>query len=68
MNDYLTLCAGNLLLPLGTYSERSAGWLNKFPDSPLARGLVPGTGVGAELRGAVPLGDAGKIFNYPSMA
>ncbi len=64
MNDYLTLCAGNLLLPLGTYSERSAGWLNKFPDSPLARGLVPGTGVGAELRGAVPLGDAGKIFNY----
>jgi len=64
MNDYLTLCVGNLVLPLGTYSERSAGWLNKFPDSPLARGIVPGTGIGAELRGAVPLGDSGKIFNY----
>ena len=24
MNDYLTLCAGNLLLPLGTYTERGA--------------------------------------------
>ncbi len=64
MNDYMTLCAGNLLLPLGTYSERSAGWLNKLPDSPLAVGLIPGTGIGAELRGAVPLGDAGKFLNY----
>ena len=64
MNDYLTLCAGNLLLPLGTYSERSAGWLNKFPDSPLAVDLTPGTGVGAELRGAAPLGDGGNLINY----
>jgi hypothetical protein len=63
-NDYATLCAGNLLLPLGTYSERSAGWLNKFPDQPLARDLVPGTGVGAEVRGAVPLGNDGKFINY----
>ena len=64
MNDYMTLCVGNLLLPLGTYSERSAGWLNKFPDSPLAVGLVPGTGIGAELRGAISVGDAGKFINY----
>jgi hypothetical protein len=64
MNDYMTLCAGNLLLPLGTYSERSAGWLNKFPDSPMAVGIVPGTGVGVEMRGGVPLGDAGKFINY----
>lgn len=64
VNDYLTLCAGSLLLPLGTYSERSAGWLNKFPDSPLARDFVPGTGVGAELRGALPLGDYGTLLNY----
>jgi hypothetical protein len=64
MNDYLTFAAGNLLLPLGTYSERSAGWLNKFPDNPLARGLLPGNGVGAELRGAIPLDDEGKQWNY----
>ena len=62
--DYATLCVGNLLLPLGTYSERSAGWLNKFPDAPLARSLVPGTGIGAEVRGAVPLGTDGKFINY----
>ena len=36
MNDYMTLCAGDLLLPLGTYTERGAGWLNKIPDDPLA--------------------------------
>ena len=36
-NDYVTLVAGDMLLPLGTYSERSAGWLNKIPDDPLVR-------------------------------
>lgn len=64
MNDYVTLAAGNILLPLGTYSERTAGWLNKIPDDPLPRSLLPGSGVGAELRGAVPLGQAGKMLNY----
>jgi len=64
MNHYMTLCAGDLLLPLGTYSERGAGWLNKIPDDPLAVDLIPGSGVGAELRGAVPLGDSGKLLNY----
>jgi hypothetical protein len=65
MNNYVTLCAGDLVLPLGTYTERGAGWLNKIPDNPLAvDALIPGTGVGAELRGAVPLGDAGKFLNY----
>ena len=64
MNDYATFVAGNMVLPLGTYSERTAGWLNKFPDDPLARDLLPGSGVGVELRGAAPLGDSGKLFNY----
>ena len=65
MNDYVTLCAGYLLLPLGTYTERGAGWLNKIPDDPLAvDALIPGSGVGAMLRGAVPLGNAGKFINY----
>ena len=37
LNDYATLVAGDILLPLGTYSERGAGWLNKIPDDPLVR-------------------------------
>ncbi|HZV34460.1 MAG TPA: hypothetical protein VFB72_07760, partial [Verrucomicrobiae bacterium] len=63
-SDYATLVAGNMLLPLGTYSERTAGWLNKFPDDPLARDLLPGSGVGAQLRGAVAVGQEGKIITY----
>jgi hypothetical protein len=38
--------------------------LNKFPDTPLPRNLVPGTGVGAEVQGAIPLGNDGKFVNY----
>jgi len=64
MNDYVTLVAGNMLLPLGTYSERVAGWMNKIPDDPLPRDLLPGAGVGAMLRGAVPVGPAGKLITY----
>src|ERR1039458_8005193 len=37
-NDYITFVAGDMLLPLGTYTERGAGWLNKIPDDPLPRG------------------------------
>ncbi len=65
MGDYVTLCVGDLILPLGTYTERGAGWLNKIPDNPLAvDSLIPGTGVGAMLRGAVPFGNDGKYVNY----
>jgi len=49
INDYITFVGGNMLLPLGTYSERSAGWLNKFPDAPLPRAVLPGNGVGLQL-------------------
>ena len=63
-NDYITLCAGDILLPLGTYSERTAGWLNKIPDDPLGREFLPGSGVGAMLRGAVAVGDSGHSVNY----
>ena len=64
INDYVTLVAGAMVLPLGTYEERTAGWLNKIPDDPLPRDLLPGAGVGAQLRGAVPLGPNGKLINY----
>jgi len=64
INDYITFVGGNMLLPLGTYSERSAGWLNKFPDAPLPRAVLPGNGVGVQLRGAIPLGDRGPSLTY----
>ncbi len=63
-NDYVTFVAGDMLLPLGTYSERSAGWLNKIPDDPMARDLLPGSGVGAQLRGAIPVGASGSSIAY----
>jgi cell division protein FtsB len=64
VNDYVTFVGGYIILPLGTYSERSAGWLNKIPDSPLPVDFLPGAGVGAQLRGAVPIGDSGQQFTY----
>jgi hypothetical protein len=64
MNNYMTFEAGQLLLPLGTYSERTAGWLNMIPDDPLAVSLIPGSGVGVELQGAMPMGNSGDFFNY----
>ncbi len=63
-NDYVTFVAGDMLLPLGTYSERTAGWLNKIPDDPMARDLLPGSGVGAQLRGAVPIGVSGQSLAW----
>lgn len=64
MNDYVTFVAGDMLLPLGTYSERAAGWLNKIPDDPMARDFLPGSGIGAQLRGAVPFGSSGQSISY----
>ena len=63
-NDYVTLVAGEMLLPLGTYSERGAGWLNKIPDDPLVRGILPGAGLGAQLRGAWSVGQGGQLMTY----
>jgi hypothetical protein len=64
INDYVTFVGGYMLLPLGTYSERSAGFLNKMPDSPLGREFVPGAGAGAQLRGAIPIGESGQMITY----
>jgi hypothetical protein len=64
VNDYVTVVAGDMLLPLGTYAERSAGWLNKIPDDPLPRSVLPGTGVGAQLRGGIPIGQTGQQVSY----
>jgi len=64
LNDYVTVVAGDMLLPLGTYAERSAGWLNKIPDDPLPRSVLPSSGVGAQLRGGIPIGQTGQQVNY----
>lgn len=63
-NDYVTVVAGEMLLPLGTYTERNAGWLNKIPDAPLARNFLPSTSPGVQLRGSVPIGESGQQFTY----
>jgi len=63
-SDYSTFVGGLMLLPLGTYSERGAGWLNKIPDDPLPRDLLPGSGVGVQFRGAFPLGNRGQAITY----
>jgi hypothetical protein len=64
LNDYVTVVGGDMLLPLGTYSERGAGWLNKIPDDPLARNVLPGSGVGVQLRGSVPVAQSGSMLTY----
>ena len=53
-----------MLLPLGTYSERGAGWLNKLPDDPMSRSLLIGSGVGAQVRGSKAIGDNGSMVTY----
>jgi hypothetical protein len=68
LNDYVTIVAGYMVLPLGTYSERAAGWLNKIPDDPLPVDFLPGAGAGAQLRGAVPIGQAGQMLTYSGYA
>ena len=64
LNDYMTVVAGYMIMPLGTYQERGAGWLNKIPDDPLAVDFLPGSGAGVQLRGSVPVGESGQMFTY----
>jgi hypothetical protein len=64
INDYMTSVSGYMLLPLGTYSERGAGWLNKIPDAPLSVNFLPGAGAGTQLRGALPVGESGQSVTY----
>jgi hypothetical protein len=64
VNDYATFVGGYMLLPLGTYTERSAGWLNKIPDDPLPISVLPSNGAGIQLRGAVPVGASSQMITY----
>lgn len=64
LNDYVTVVGGYMLLPLGTYAERSAGWLNKIPDDPLPRTVLPSAEAGLQLRGAYAVGQTGEMLTY----
>ena len=72
LNDYMTLGVGKYLLPFGEFFERlEPASVNKFVTSPLPYreadegGLLNIAEVGAQLRGAIPLGTtAGPQVEY----
>ncbi len=66
LNDYMTVEAGRFLSPFGVFTERlHPKWINKLADKPLVYAggstmLVPESEQGAQIRGAIPLGEAAK--------
>lgn len=75
LNDYMTIGVGRFLNPINYFVERQhMGWVNKFPDKPLAvyDGLLPESELGAQLRGVVPIGPTkleyvGFVVNAPGL-
>jgi hypothetical protein len=75
LNDYMTLGVGRFLNPMNYFVERQhMGWVNKFPDKPLAvyDGLLPESDLGAQLRGVIPIGPTkleyvGFVANAPDL-
>ena len=67
LNDYMTVRLGKFLLPFGTFVERlHPAWINRFSNMPLGfghDGIAPASGLGVELRGAIPLGSV-KLLYY----
>ena len=75
LNDYMTIGVGRFLNPMNYFVERQhMGWVNKFPDKPLAvyDGLLPESELGAQLRGVIPIGPTkleyvGYVANAPGL-
>jgi hypothetical protein len=75
LNDYMTIGVGRFLNPMNFFVERQhMGWVNKFPDKPLAvyDGLLPESDLGAQLRGVIPIGPtkleyAAFVANAPDL-
>lgn len=75
LNDYITISVGRFLNPMDYFVERQhMGWVNKFPDKPLAvyDGLLPESDLGAQLRGVIPIGPtkleyAAFVANAPDL-
>ncbi len=74
LNDNVTIGVGKFLSPMNIFVERfEPKWINKLPDTPLAiyDGFLPETNVGAQVRGAIPVGStkfnfAAYVSNAPS--
>ncbi|NDP27256.1 MAG: hypothetical protein GZ087_07505 [Flavobacterium sp.] len=70
LNDYMTVRAGKFLVPFGTFIERlHPSWINRMPTKPLGfghDGIAPGSGVGAELRGAFRVGTSSLTYSVYS--
>jgi hypothetical protein len=61
VNDYVTLGAGRFLIPFGNFWERwHPPWINKLATMPLVyeRGLTGESGLGVQVRGGFPIGNA----------
>jgi hypothetical protein len=76
LHDAATLGAGIFLVPFGFFNERvHAGWINPMPDKPLTLsddGVTPTSGLGAQVRGAFPVGSssvnyAAYVVNGPQV-
>ncbi len=63
VNDYLTARGGKFLMPLGFWKEKMhPEWINKLPNPPLPyadedASVIPPAELGADFRGAIPIGD-----------
>jgi hypothetical protein len=66
LNKYMTIRAGKFLLPFGSFMEKlHPAWVNRLATKPLGighDGIVPGSDVGVEIRGAFYAGNT--KFNY----
>ncbi|MEY2492096.1 MAG: hypothetical protein QOH24_1047 [Verrucomicrobiota bacterium] len=75
LNDYMTIGIGRFLNPMNYFVERQhMGWVNKFPDKPLAvyDGLLPESDLGVQVRGVIPIGPtkleyAAFVANAPDL-
>lgn len=69
--DFLSLGAGKFLTPFNIFSQRlHPAWINKLADAPLVfghDGLVPGSGVGAYIRGGIPIGPTRASYAFYGM-
>jgi hypothetical protein len=69
LNDYITVGVGQFLTPFAQFPDRlHAAWINKLPDFPLVfqeeGGLIGFSQVGAQIRGAIPLGPTKILYDF----